>query len=242
MAASPVKAEDIDPLNPANSLCDEMLKALRLRDQMREFLDWLLTVDGNIEDNVLEGIADRLTPVGSIQMWASQSMPSTKWLLCNGQAVSRTTYASLFLRIGTVFGAGNGSTTFQLPNFTDRSPIGAGAQYTAGLEVGASTVALTEANVPLKEHYHGTGRRAGGSAIDDANNDFEIIMRTWTKDGAYHYNSLQGDGSLSGNGNFNNTGNSATTGPIADTVGTNQGTAHTNIQPSLGIYFIIKAL
>lgn len=240
--ASPVKAEDIEPLNPAGDLCGQMLESLRLRDQMREFLDWLLDTDGNIEDSVLESIADRLTPIGSMVIWPSQSMPSTKWLLCNGQAVNRVTYASLFARLGTVFGAGDGSTTFNLPNFTDRVPLGAGNSYQIASTPGSATVALTEANVPLKEHYHGTGRRAGGGNIDDANNDFDFIMRTWTKDGTYHYNSLQGDGSLTGNGDFNNTGNSATTGPIADTVGTNQGTAHTNIQPSLGVYFIVKAL
>jgi microcystin-dependent protein len=219
MAASPVKAEDIDPLNPANSLCDEMLKALRLRDQMREFLDWLLTVDGNIEDNVLEGIADRLTPVGSIQMWASQSMPSTKWLLCNGQAVSRTTYASLFLRIGTVFGAGNGSTTFQLPNFTDRSPIGAGAQYTAGLEVGASTVALTASQIP--RHTHPISSTGGFPAVC-----FNAFVQEAGGDGNPSY---------SFNGSVPETTN--VTGE-----NTPAGAVHNNVHPSLGIYFIIKAL
>jgi microcystin-dependent protein len=169
-------------------------------------------------------------------------MPSTKWLLCNGQAVSRTTYSSLFLRLGTVFGAGDNSTTFQLPNFTDRSPIGAGAQYTAGLETGSKTVALTEAQVPLKAHYHGTGRRAGGGAIDDANNDFDFIMRTWSKTGTYHYNTLQGDTGLTGNGNFSDTGTAATSGPIEDTAGTAIGGTHEIVHPSLGIYFIIKAL
>lgn len=240
--SSPVKAEDIEPLNPAGDLCSEMLKALQLRNQMREFLDWLLDADGNIEDSVLESIADRLTPIGSMQLWSSQGMPSTKWLLCNGQAVSRTTYSSLFARIGTIYGAGDSSTTFNLPNFTDRVPIGAGGTYQAGSTPGAATVTLSESQVPLKPHYHGTGVRSGGGAIDAANNDFDFIMRTWTLNGTYHYNSLQGDASLTGNGDFTNTGNSATTGAIADTAGILTGEAHTNIQPSLGVYYIIKAL
>ena len=43
-----------------------------------------------------------------------------KWLECDGRAVSRTTYATLFAAIGTTYGAGDGSTTFNLPDFADR--------------------------------------------------------------------------------------------------------------------------
>jgi microcystin-dependent protein len=46
------------------------------------------------------------------------------WLLCNGSAVSRTTYASLFDAIGTAYGAGDGSTTFNLPDLRGRVPVG----------------------------------------------------------------------------------------------------------------------
>lgn len=235
--ASPVKAEDIEPLNPAGDLCGQMLESLRLRDQMREFLDWLLDTDGNIEDSVLESIADRLTPIGSMVIWPSQSMPSTKWLLCNGQAVSRTTYASLFLRIGTVFGSGNGSTTFNLPNFTDRTTIGAGGNYQAGATPGAATVALTESEVPLKSHYHGIGDKGVGD--DNA----ELITRDWEKTGsdAFSKHVVHGDAgteTLAGE----NTGNLATSDGVAATAGSTTGAAHNNIQPSLGVYFIIKAL
>lgn len=240
--ASPVKAEDIEPLNPAGDLCAEMLNALRLRDQMKEFLDWLLDTDGNIEDAVLESIADRVNPVGAMQLWSSQSMPSTKWLLCNGQAVSRTTYSKLFARIGTIYGSGDSSTTFNLPNFVDRTMIGAGGTYQAGATTGSATVELTEAQVPLREHYHGTGRRAGGGAIDDPNNDFDFIMRSWSKVGTYHYNTLQGDSGLTGNGNFSDSGTAATTGPIEDASGSTKGAAVSVVQPSLGVYVIIKAL
>lgn len=235
--ASPVKAEDIEPLNPAGDLCSELLQALRLRDQMREFLDWLLDTDGNIEDSVLESIADRLTPIGSMQLWSSQSMPSTKWLLCNGQAVSRTTYASLFARIGTIYGPGDSSTTFNLPNFNDRTMIGAGGTYQAGQTVGAATVSLTEAQVPLKAHYHGIGDKGGGD--DNA----ELITRDWEKTGTDSYDKhvVHGDigtETLAGE----NTGNLATSDGIAATAGSEVGSAHNNIQPSLGVYVIIKAL
>jgi microcystin-dependent protein len=54
-------------------------------------------------------------PVGSVMMYAKLGVP-TGWLECSGAAVSRTTYAELFAEIGTVFGVGDGSTTFNLPN------------------------------------------------------------------------------------------------------------------------------
>jgi microcystin-dependent protein len=57
------------------------------------------------------------------------------WLLCNGQEVSRTTYAGLFSEIGTTWGVGNGTTTFNVPNFTGRYPRGV-ASSGSGDELG----------------------------------------------------------------------------------------------------------
>lgn len=54
-------------------------------------------------------------PTGTVQMLATSTVP-TGWLECNGAAISRTTYARLFATIGTTFGAGNGTTTFNIPD------------------------------------------------------------------------------------------------------------------------------
>lgn len=64
---------------------------------------------------LLEAIRLLATPIGAVQPYAGASAP-TGWLMCNGQAVSRTTYAGLFAIIGTAFGAGNGTTTFNVPD------------------------------------------------------------------------------------------------------------------------------
>ena len=64
-------------------------------------------------------------PVGGMIPYAGASAP-TGWLLCDGTAVSRTTYYALFQAIGTVWGAGNGSTTFNVPDMREASPYGAG--------------------------------------------------------------------------------------------------------------------
>lgn len=74
-------------------------------------------------------------PTGTIIAYAANSAPDG-YLLCNGAAVSRTTYATLFGKIGTTYGTGDGSTTFALPNLTDKFLQGsatAGTAKAAGL-------------------------------------------------------------------------------------------------------------
>lgn len=75
------------------------------------------------------------SPVGTIIAVAYTGVPEG-YMHCNGAAVSRTTYANLFSKIGTTYGAGDGSTTFNLPNTVARfleGGIGAGTYYEAGL-------------------------------------------------------------------------------------------------------------
>lgn len=62
---------------------------------------------------------------GTVTMYAGSSAP-TDWLICDGSAVSRSTYSALFAITGTNFGSGNGSTTFNLPDLRSRLPVGAG--------------------------------------------------------------------------------------------------------------------
>lgn len=66
-------------------------------------------------------------PVGSIQAYGGNSAP-WGWLLCQGQAISRATYAELFNVIGTSFGAGDGSTTFNVPDLRETVPVGSGTR------------------------------------------------------------------------------------------------------------------
>ena len=83
------------------------------------------------------------TPTGALMMWATGTAP-TGWLLCNGGEISRTTYATLFSVIGTTFGAGNNSTTFNVPDYRDRMPVGAGTLYAvAGIGGSKDAVVVT---------------------------------------------------------------------------------------------------
>lgn len=71
----------------------------------------------------------QIVPVGAILPYGGTTAPSG-YLMCNGQAVSRTTYSVLFSKIGTAYGSGDGSTTFNLPSLTQgQTPIGMTGEY-----------------------------------------------------------------------------------------------------------------
>ena len=72
--------------------------------------------------------ASIIAPAGIVSAFAGKTAPSG-WLKCDGSAVSRTTYATLFAAIGTLYGAGDGSTTFNLPNLIGRVPFGMDGNY-----------------------------------------------------------------------------------------------------------------
>jgi microcystin-dependent protein len=76
-------------------------------------------------DAIVDGNNGTYVPTGLIQYYCGSTAP-TGWILCNGTAVSRSTYANLFAVLSTTFGSGNGSTTFNVPDFRSRIPIGAG--------------------------------------------------------------------------------------------------------------------
>lgn len=97
------------------------------------------------------------SPCGSIMPFAGASVPAG-WLLCDGQAVSRTTYSSLFAALGGIsspWGLGNGTTTFNVPDLRSRTPVGksTSGQFSAiGAIGGAETMSLQEAH--LASHSH----------------------------------------------------------------------------------------
>jgi len=85
-----------------------------------------LKVRGASSWSVLGGATTTEMPTGSVITWVgSPSAPPAGWLLCDGAAVSRSTYSSLFAITSTYFGAGDGSTTFNLPDFRGLSLVGA---------------------------------------------------------------------------------------------------------------------
>lgn len=126
----------------------------------------------------IEGI-----PTATIVPWSDASVPSG-FLECDGAAVSRTTYSALFAIIGTTYGSGNGSTTFNVPNLQDNVAIGKSGTKPLASTGGANTVTSTgniagsTANATLSEaqlasHTHTIpGKRgAEGEFIQSYGND-----------------------------------------------------------------------
>jgi len=162
------------------------------------------------------------SPSGTVTMWPTATAP-TGFLLCAGTAVSRSTYAALFAILGTAYGAGDGSTTFNLPNFNNRSPIGAGDLYTAAQTIGSKD-AVTVA------HTHTTSVTDTGHT-----HPFTASVSTYGPRGG------------SGGEYWGASPSSSTTGSNSTPIGLSvtvdsSGSSGTNanLQPSLGVFFIIK--
>ena len=100
-----------------------------------------------------------LVPTGTISMYITNSAPFG-YLLCDGREVSRTSYRSLFNVIKTRFGPGNGETTFNLPDFRNRFPMGAGDVFDLTETGGSHTQTLVSNNLP--HHLHGGTTNNGG--------------------------------------------------------------------------------
>jgi microcystin-dependent protein len=110
----------------------------------------------NANTTTIDQFLGMAMPIGAILDFAGPNAPEG-WLICDGRLVSRTTYAALFAVIGTFWGAGDGSTTFALPNTPGRASVGPGTLIDqAGVSYGFSftetvgfvTNTITQANLP----------------------------------------------------------------------------------------------
>lgn len=189
---------------------------------------------------IAKAIADELAadgtgaPSGTIAAFAGSAAPSG-WLLCQGQAVSRTTYATLFGVIGTTYGAGDGSTTFNLPDGRGRSLIGAGQGVgltnralaaTGGEEAHALSVA------ELAAHNHGV--------TDPGHTHSYVFNWTGANNNLWHQNATNGLGPGDGSTPNGSGGAAIQTNTTGISIQNNgSGTAHNNLQPFLAVNWII---
>lgn len=90
-------------------------------------------------------------PAGIVMPFAGSTAPQG-YLLCDGSAVSRTDYADLFTAIGTTYGAGDGETTFNVPDLSGRVIIGVSQSHALGTTGGEATHVLTEQELPAHSH------------------------------------------------------------------------------------------
>ena len=174
--------------------------------------DQVLILDAS-DSSKLKRSTVTFIPAGSVVDFAGSSAPSG-WLLCAGQAVSRTTYADLFTAIGTTFGVGDGSTTFNLPDLRGRVVAG-------------------------KDDMNGTAASrltTGGSGINGATLGASGGTQTHTLITAEMPAHTHSGGIAGGSEGLIGTGSSS----IGNTGSTGGGGAHQNTQPTLILNKIIK--
>lgn len=198
-----------------------------------------LAFSGN-DLRIQPALENRFVPSGIVVPFAgAEAALPAGWLLCFGQAVARDTYAELFTAIGTVYGAGNGSTTFNLPDLRCLVPLGksnmGGATKsllslystatTLGAILGDQSIALAISEMPGHNHGGSTGEAGSHS------HQYSIPQNG---------PSSGGGGGAPAMGNYVNQATS-TDGQHSHTI-TSQGgnEAHRNVQPSMAMNFIIK--
>lgn len=205
---------------------------------------------GTVNYNQLAaGVTTTLTPPGVIHMWPTNTAP-TGYLLCNGAAVSRVTFNALYILIGTTFGPGDGSTTFNLPNFLNRFPMGAGISGTYAIgATGGSADAI------VVSHTHTFSGTTSGQSVTHSH------AATVSDPGHRHFTHAPNGGGGNPGGDLNTSGpvNYSTSTSVtgisvsigdasADHNHTFSGTTaaaglsgiNANLPPYLGINFIIK--
>lgn len=198
-------------------------------------------------------------PVGSIVDFSGETAPEG-FLFCYGQAVSRTTYDELFSVIGTTYGSGNGTTTFNLPDYRGR--VGAGKDNMGGTSAnrlngsvspastalgsvgGVKEVVLTKDQMPAHNHT--------GTTSEDGEHDHFTVNVSDGSSNVTSSTSIATHGTAAGDSEYQIKGTSTTptlglTSDSGDhshtftTANTGNGVAHTNVQPTIIFNKIIKA-
>lgn len=105
---------------------------------------------------------------------SGRSTPASGWLLCDGSAYSRATYADLFAAIGSTYGAGDGTTTFNVPDFRGRTILGAGTgpgltARSRGNTGGEEAHDLSTSEIPSHDHSGSTGSAGAHEHTHSAN-------------------------------------------------------------------------
>lgn len=148
---------------------DEKMAALsaELVEKMRAVEEKVKAAQGTADSAVAASV-----PAGTIISFAGNSAP-TGFLICDGAAVSRNTYAKLFAAIGTIYGAGDGSSTFNLPDMTGRFLEGASGNPTyvdAGLpNITGAFIGGGQSNTYGEGCCYNTGRSSPFTNADSQN-------------------------------------------------------------------------
>ena len=206
----------------------------------------------NFNGSDLTGIEG--TATGTILPWSAASLPSG-FLECAGAAVSRTTYSALFAIVGTTYGAGDGSSTFNLPNLADNVPMGKSGTKALASTGGANTVAVAASGTVGTNTSTNISGTVGGSTANATLSTAQLASHNHkykqTSAGFGPASGLQGgnaplnlDTGNSGSGTGHSHNMSATFSGTASSTSSSTfsgGTANPSVlQPYLTLIYIIK--
>lgn len=197
MANSPVTPSDFCQLTPtAGTDPCEAVKRIFFEQPalICRLLQHMFNEDGSINDDFLNQTFP--VPVGTVWDYAGQNVPSG-WLECNGQEVSREDYSGLFSIIGTIFGAGDGVSTFNVPDLAGKVAVGrdqSDSDFGIGSSGGAKTHTLTEAQLPAHVHSmdfdNSTSGGGHATVVGNGANTF-MSQNTSSVGGGQAHNNLQ---------------------------------------------------
>lgn len=137
------------------SICTKLKALWSLANKVCSMATQFLNEDGSLSDEGKSFFAEVSVPTGSIVFWPLDLAPAG-WIAANGSIVSRTTYADLFAKYGIKYGAGDGSTTFGLPDLQRKFPLGSSGSNVSGSTGGAETSTILMANLPSEPAPLGT--------------------------------------------------------------------------------------
>jgi microcystin-dependent protein len=189
-----------------------------------------------VRDNMIY-LKDSLIAAGFIAATARSTAP-TGWLLCDGAAIDRTTYAALFTAIGTTYGAGNGVSTFNVPDGLGRAMLGAGtgSGLTArarGDKSGAETVALDATTMPSHNHTGSTATFTG-TQMQAYISSFPNWGQYWVTGGGSSFSYVNSSGAAASN-------YFTPAGSVSLSIASQgSGSAHNNMSPFWVGNYIIK--
>lgn len=126
--------------------------------------------------------------------WTALPTAPAGWLVCDGAAVSRAVFSDLFDALGTTYGPGDGTTTFNLPDYTGKFMLGADSTHGLGSTGGAEERTLTAAQVPSHTHPIDHDHPSAASSSDAHNHDLTIVSAASTEvgGGAIRVTDVQG--------------------------------------------------
>jgi microcystin-dependent protein len=197
--------------------------------------------------NLASALQALLVPTATITPYAGSSAP-TGWLLCYGQAISRSTYAGLYAVVGDTYGSGDGSTTFNLPDLRGRTP--AGLDNLGGSDAGRLDWANTLGTTGGTQTHTLTGAESGTSAhshtASSASNGSHNHNVAWAGSAAGGNNKIVEYPAGYNNKTFDDPTYMGSAGAHTHTITVNNSTAanassaHNNMQPTILLSYIIK--